>query len=96
MTPEAAERWERERARGRSYFIWRRGVIGWGVPAALLTIALRAYQLHALGPAWTMTPDLREGITIALVVFPLCGYAFGAWLWTREEEEYSRYRAGER
>ena len=95
MTPDAVARWERERSRGRSHFIWRRGVAGWGVPAAMLTIAYRAWQLHTLGAAWTMTPDLREGIFVAAIVFPFCGYAFGAWLWGREEEEYSRHRRGE-
>jgi hypothetical protein len=32
-------RWEKQRAMGRHAFVWRYGVLGWGFPAALLTIA---------------------------------------------------------
>jgi hypothetical protein len=94
VSPEAVARWERERSRGRSHFIWRRGVVGWGVPAAMLTIAYKAWQLHALGGAFAMTNDLRDGIALSVVVFPLCGYMFGSWLWTREEGEYEAHRRG--
>ena len=31
-------RWERLRAHGRTHFLWRNGVLGWGLPAALLTM----------------------------------------------------------
>ena len=37
-----------------------------------------------------MTQDLRAGIAVAVVVFPLCGYLFGRWLWTTGEENYHR------
>lgn len=94
MTPEAAERWARERARGRSHFVWRRGAAGWGLPAALLTIAYKAWQLHALGGALVMTTELRDAILVALVVFPLCGYMFASWLWTREEGEFAQHMRG--
>ena len=67
MTPDAIARWERERSRGRPNFIWRRGVIGWGMPAALLTIAYRAWQLHVAGSAWALTPPLREGTAVSLL-----------------------------
>lgn len=88
--PDAIARWERNRAMGRSVFIWRRGVFGWGVPAALLTIAYQIVQEQGFVWSLVMSQDLRTGIAIAAVVFPLCGYLFGRWLWTVGEENYAR------
>jgi hypothetical protein len=76
---------------GRTTFIWRRGVFGWGIPVALVTIA---YQVvHEQGFVWrlVMTQHLKVGIGVAMLVFPLCGYLFGRYLWTAGEENYERY-----
>ena len=88
--PAALARWERNRAMGRTTFIWRRGVFGWAIPIALLTIA---YQIvHEQGFVWrlVMTQHLKTGIGLAMLVFPLCGYLFGRYLWTIGEENYER------
>jgi hypothetical protein len=83
-------RWERNRAMGRTMFIWRRGVFGWGIPVALLTIAYQIVQEQGFVWRLVMTQDLRSGIAVAALVFPLCGYLFGRWLWTTGEENYQR------
>ena len=90
------EQWERERSRGRGPFIWRRGVIGWGLPAALVTIGYKLYQEHLAVGGYTLTADARTGILVSAVVFPLCGYLFGRWLWTSSEKEYQRFLRDER
>jgi hypothetical protein len=82
--------WERNRAMGRSLFIWRRGVFGWGIPVALITIAYQIVQEQGFVRRLVMTQQLRTGIAIAVLVFPLCGYLFGRWLWTTGEENYER------
>ena len=88
--PEAIARWERNRAMGRSTFIWRRGVFGWGIPVALLTIAYQVVQEQGFVWRLVMTQHLKTGIAIAMLVFPLCGYLFGRYLWTTGEENYER------
>src|SRR5687768_5737341 len=72
--PDAIVRWERNRAMGRSTFIWRRGVFGWGIPVALLTIAYQVVQEQGFVWRLVMTQHLKTGIAIAMLVFPLCGY----------------------
>ena len=69
--------------------------MGWGLPAALLTIAYKAWQLHAFGGSFAMTTELRDAILIALIVFPpLWSHAFASWLWTREEDEFAQHMRG--
>ena len=88
--PEAIARWERTRAMGRTTFIWRRGVFGWGIPVALVTIAYQVVQEQGFVWRLVMTQHLKVGIGIAMLVFPLCGYLFGRYLWTAGEENYER------
>ena len=89
--PEAVAQWERNRAMGRSTFIWRRGVFGWGIPVALVTIAYQVVQEQGFVWRLVMTQHLKTGIGIAMLVFPLCGYLFGRYLWTAGEENYERH-----
>ena len=88
--PAALARWERNRAMGRSTFIWRRGVFGWGIPVALVTIAYQVVQEQGFVWRLVMTQHLKTGIGVAMLVFPLCGYLFGRYLWTTGEENYER------
>jgi len=88
--PAAIVRWERTRAMGRSTFIWRRGVFGWGIPVALVTIAYQVVQEQGFVWRLVMTQHLKTGIGVAMLVFPLCGYLFGRYLWTTGEENYER------
>jgi hypothetical protein len=82
-------RWEKNRAMGRRDFILRRGVLGWGVPAALITIVYKVVQEQGFVTTPQLTAALRTAIIVALVVFPLCGWIFGRWLWTAGEARYS-------
>lgn len=90
----AIVRWERNRAMGRSTFIWRRGVFGWGIPVALITIAYQVVQEQGFVWRLVMTQHLKTGIGVAMLVFPLCGYLFGRYLWTTGEENYERMLGG--
>jgi hypothetical protein len=79
--------WEQHRARGRTDFVLRRGVLGYGVPAALLAVAYRVVQEQGFVLPH-LTDSLRGAIAVALVVFPLCGGLFGRWLWNTGEARY--------
>ena len=83
-------RWERNRARGRTTFVWRHGVVGWGLPAAVLTIGYKFVQEHGFSLVSALSHDLRVGIALALVVFPFLGYLLGGRLWDVGEANYER------
>ena len=93
--PAALARWERNRAMGRTTFIWRRGVFGWAIPVALVTIAYQVVQEQGFVWRLVMTQHLKTGIGLAMLVFPLCGYLLGRYLWTIGEENYERMREAE-
>ena len=75
-----AQKWAAIRQRGRRRFILRTGVLGWGVPAALVFTAI-GWTFGAPGP-------LLGRLAIALVLFPLTGIWFGARMWVESERRY--------
>lgn len=89
-------RWERERSRGRTSFVWRNGVLTWGLPAAALTIAYKVFQELGALDAATLTarfsPELRIAIALCLVFFPALGHLLGQRLWIAGEERYDRMK----
>jgi hypothetical protein len=88
---EQLRRWERERSAGRRSFAWRRGALGWGMPAALLTIGYKVAQEYAVLHGFALTNELRLGIAVSVIVFPLCGYLLALRLWSTEETKYQRF-----
>lgn len=90
-TPGA--RWEEQRTMGRRGFVWRYGVLGWGLPAALLTIAYAFIKEQGFSwSAATVSSKLRLGIVITLVLFAVLGHLFGSRLWDARERERERRR----
>lgn len=85
---EQIARWEKHRAAGRTDFIVRRGVIGWGLPAAVFAVLYKVIQQQGFVATPHLTDELRGAIVLAIIVFPLCGWLFGRWLWTTGEERY--------
>jgi hypothetical protein len=83
--------WRKRRALGRRAFVWRYGVIGWGLPAALLTVAYAF--IREQGFRWSAgaaSPTLRIGIVVVFAVFLMLGHLFGGRLWDVGEREGSR------
>jgi hypothetical protein len=89
---EALRRWEKLRANGRSAFVWRNGVVGWGLPAAAVTAAYKIIQEQGLGWPPALTGGLRTALVLIALVFPALGYLFGGWLWAQGEARYERMR----
>ena len=88
---EELRRWEERRSGGRASFIWRYGVLGWGLPAALMTIAYgvvkeNGLQWHAAEGPFSF--KLRAGIAVAVVMFPAIGHLLGRRLWEAGEARY--------
>ena len=83
-------RWEKLRAQGRSHFVWRHGVAGWGLPAAILTMLYKLVEAHGLVWSLQLSTDLRHAFALIALAFPALGYLFGGWLWTQGEARYHR------
>ena len=64
-----AERWERTREAGRARFVWRAGVLGFGLTAAVCCAALAL--------AW---PGERS-VWAPILAWPLAGYVWGRVMW---------------
>lgn len=79
LTPERRRKIARVVARGKRSFLWRRGVLGYGVTVFLLTTAwdlwLR-YRDHTLNAQY-----LAFSIPIRLIIWLLAGYWFGTIMW---------------
>ncbi|MFI5310848.1 MAG: hypothetical protein ACHQQ3_06415 [Gemmatimonadales bacterium] len=85
-TPD--ERWEKQRAMGRRAFVWRYGVLGWGLPAALLTIAYAFIKEQGFNwSAGAASSKLRFGVVVTLLLFAMLGHIFGGRLWDARERE---------
>lgn len=89
-------RWERLRAQGRSHFMWRHGVAGWGIPAAILTMGYKLVEAHGLTWSLPLSPSLRHAFALIAIAFPALGYLLGGWLWAQGEARYERLRRDER
>ena len=83
-------RWARLRAGGRAAFVWRNGVVGWGLPAAVVTALYKVVEAQGLAWPPTLPDELRPALVLIALVFPALGYLFGGWLWTQGEARYGR------
>ena len=80
---QARSRWARNREAGRSAFIWRYGILGWGLPVGVASAWYHVSRLHAAGAPWTAA-DVRPLLGSAIALVAVCGvvgYLLGAWLW---------------
>ena len=81
----AHERWLRTRAAGRVSFIWRYGVIGWGLPAGALSAVLPRAPVPGHGPPTPLSVAAVRPLWGSLAGLPrvcgVVGYLLGAWLW---------------
>jgi hypothetical protein len=75
MSPENLEKTNKALALGRSRFVLFYGVLGWGIPTAILFVLLRSYQEGWDSFLFQLIP--------ALVLFPLGGIVVGRVLWNR-------------
>jgi hypothetical protein len=83
MTLEQMARWETTRQMGRRWFIWRWGVLAFGLPWGIVMALLFGFAGAASHP-----PALWIGPVISGLLSPLAGYLFGATMWSRCETQY--------
>ena len=80
MTSTQREKWTMTRAEGRQSYIRKIGILGWGIPTGIGW----AFAMSATN-GWDQLPIL---LPLGLVLFPIGGYWFGAFMWRRMEQAY--------
>jgi hypothetical protein len=81
-TPKSAAKWEKNRAKGKSHFVWLYGVLGWGFP---MFVFMTAFNYHRNPNSLALT------LIINTIVWPIAGYGWGAWMWAINERAYKKY-----
>jgi hypothetical protein len=81
MNPRALKKWEVTRRKGKKHFVWRYGVLAFGVGTAIAWSIFTQIFDPADARIW-----LRP--LIALIVFPIGGYLWGVWFWSSCEKDY--------
>ena len=84
MNNEKAQKWEAVRAKGRNRYVWVRALCV-GICMDFVTSA----ALGGLDPQ-SMPSWLRE-VPTGFIVFAMAGYAWGAWVWRKNEVRYARF-----
>lgn len=80
--PREWRKWASIRARGSSRFILLAGVLGWGLPVAILWAAITSRMASVEEFASYLIP--------AIVLFPLGGYLWGLLMWKWMERRFAR------
>ena len=75
--------WAMATVLGRRRFVLRYGVLGWGVPTAIL---------FALIQAFIYGHEFLPQLLSALVLFPISGIFLGYFMWKRMEQLHSKPR----
>lgn len=74
--------WGKVRQQGKRSFVWKQGVLTWGVTVAVLSsligLFLRDYTLV----------ELLIRLFFSLIIFPVFGYFWGLWVWNLSEKRY--------
>ena len=83
MSASTSEKWARASRLGRNRFVWRYGILGWGLPTAILFSLMRGYS-----EGWDQLPVI---LAISLVLFPLGGILVGRVMWRRLERMSARF-----
>ena len=79
-------KWEKIREKGKNQFIIKFGVIGWGIPTAILWGITMFFVTS--GPKTFLKFVIWVGV--ALIVFPIGGYFWGLWMWWWSERWYKK------
>jgi succinate-acetate transporter protein len=80
MKEKAIKRWEATRMKGRKKFILFQGVLGWGILTGIIWVITMRF----------VSAEMKIFVTlpIALIIFPVAGYAWGALVWNMSEKKY--------
>jgi hypothetical protein len=78
--------WKEIKSKGKIHFIIKIGIIGWGVPTAILYTLIN--ELFENGLVFTMyfNGEFIKDLLLNLLVFQVGGIFFGWWMWKIAEK----------
>jgi len=82
MSLSDTEKWARFSQLGRTRYVLRHGVLGWGVPAAILFSLIQAYQF-----GWD---GFLFQLVAALILFAIGGIFYGRCMWEILENKHAK------
>jgi hypothetical protein len=85
MSHSDSEKWAKLSELGRSQYVVRYGVLGWGVPTGILFSLIQGYRFGWDGFLFQLIP--------ALIIFPLGGILFGRIMWRLLEKKNAKAAA---
>ena len=88
MVVRHREEWQRIRARGRRAFVLRYGVLGRGVPMALLCALAIEFTLGSPFPDALTSPAFLGRLAFAFVVFAIGGAFTATMTWRLYERRF--------
>jgi hypothetical protein len=87
MYQVTAENWAKASKLGRTRYILRYGVVGWGIPVAFLFSLIQAFI-----DGWnTFVPRLGT----SLILFPVVGILVGLITWTQMKQNFGTAKHAE-
>lgn len=86
MNSAQRSKWERTRSKGRKHFLIYNGVLGWGIPTAVIFIVLGVLLKNDY--SGLLTSSFLKSVLTSLILFTACGYFWGAWVWKSNEKNY--------
>ncbi len=78
------ERLERQISKGKFHFVLLWGVIGWGIPVALVMKLIQYFFGNR---------SFFDGLISWLVVFSIAGIFYGIWLWSYQNKKYEKAKS---
>ena len=82
ITPQGLDRIRKKLSRGKRSFIWRYGVLGWGVPVFLTTTAWDYYDRYGLHKPLESSYLILH-LVLGLPIWLAAGCWFGVIMWKR-------------
>lgn len=83
------ESWESYRKLGRNKYIFRYGIVSWGLVTWLIYYAINLI-VNMINPDWAIPLDNPFTIGMSIVFFAIGGLIFGIVLWNKNEKVYKK------
>ena len=84
MSKVNLERLERQISKGKFHFVLLWGVIGWGIPVAIVA----KLGIHIFG-----SRSFLDGLISWLIMFSVAGIFYGIWLWSYQNKRYEKAKS---
>ncbi len=85
MKETQRNKWERTRVKGKKNYIFYNGIIGWGIPTAILFTFISSYLENS---SIILNQAFFKSLLSSIVIFSIGGIFFGLWTWHWTERIY--------